>query len=59
MDLKIKKFTVVEVNAITDGQASSALLAGNYLNDNDEVAIFNIDTYIEPNILQKQNLKKR
>lgn len=55
-DLGIKKFSIVEVNELTDGQASSAFLADPYIKAEDSVIIFNIDTYIEPGVLQKDKI---
>lgn len=56
--INIKKFEILEIEAETDGQATTALLAKNILiNKNSEIVIFNIDTYINPNFLNPINIK--
>ncbi len=50
--LNIKEVHVVELDKLTDGQATSALLAKEYWNEDEELIVYNIDTYIEPNELK-------
>jgi dTDP-glucose pyrophosphorylase len=51
----IKNYTVHELSEITDGQASTAYFANKYINENDEVLIFNIDTFIEIGAIKKED----
>lgn len=49
----IKTYQIHELSELTSGQASTVMSAASLINDNDEIAIYNIDTYIEPmNILK-------
>ncbi len=56
-NLGIDKYSVLEIDRMTDGQAETALLADELINDGDEVAIFNIDTFIEPNTIKKEQIQ--
>jgi choline kinase len=49
--LGIKKFQIKLVDELTDGQASTALLADEFMQPNDEFCIFNTDTYVLPKAL--------
>lgn len=55
--LQIKNYEICEINDLTDGQASTVMLADEYINDNDEILIYNIDTYIEEEVLKKEMIK--
>lgn len=44
----IKNLDVVEIDYITDGQATTCMLAIPYCNPDDGIMVYNIDTYIEP-----------
>jgi hypothetical protein len=51
--LGIQDFRVVELDSTTDGQATSALLAAAAIADEDRpLAIYNIDTFVEPQSLK-------
>lgn len=41
------KAHVIELDHMTDGQATTAMLARDYWNKDDELMIYNIDTYVE------------
>ncbi|MBQ7563712.1 MAG: glycosyltransferase family 2 protein [Lachnospiraceae bacterium] len=47
-ELGIAKAQVLELSEPTDGQATTALLASSLWNRDDELYIYNIDTYVEP-----------
>lgn len=47
--LGIKKFKLLHLKEITQGQASTVIRCDNYLDPTDSVCIYNIDTYVEPN----------
>ncbi len=53
----ILKFNFVVLKEQTDGQATTALLAGEYISDNDAIAIYNIDTYVKPGEIRKKQIK--
>ena len=44
----IKNVNIVKVEGLTDGQATSAMLAKKYWNEDEEMIIYNIDTFVEP-----------
>ncbi|MCR5735165.1 MAG: glycosyltransferase family 2 protein [Lachnospiraceae bacterium] len=46
-DIQIVGHRVVELKNQTDGQATTAMLASRSWNDEDELLIYNIDTYVE------------
>lgn len=43
----IDKYKLIELDRETDGQATTALLAGEFWNESSELLIYNIDTYVE------------
>lgn len=45
--LGIHNWSLMEVSEKTDGQATTALLAEEEMNENEEFAVYNIDTYVE------------
>lgn len=55
--LGITKFQIVEVDYLTEGQASTTMIADSVLNDNDEILIYNIDTYITEGVIKKEDIK--
>ena len=56
-NLGIKKYNILLLNQITDGQASTAIVASDLIQDNDPILIFNIDTHVNPKSLEKNILK--
>lgn len=55
--LEIHNFKVIELSSTTSGQAETVMMAKKYLNTDDELLIYNIDTYVEPNELNPNDLK--
>lgn len=55
--LGIKNYSIIEIDNLTDGQATTAFLANEYISDEDEVIIYNIDTYVEPYEIIKDDIK--
>ena len=55
--LGIQKFQIVKASGLTDGQASTVLLANACIDDASPLLIYNIDTYIEPNQLLPQHIQ--
>ncbi len=49
--LSLKDIYIHELNEVSDGQASSAYLSRRYWNPSAPLLIYNIDTYVNPNIL--------
>ena len=45
--LGISKFQVIELDAMTDGQATTAMLGAKYWKKEEPLLIYNIDTYVE------------
>lgn len=43
----VKNIEIVEIDELTDGQATSAMLAEPYWNEDEEMVVYNIDTYVE------------
>ena len=55
--LGIGRVDVTELDYLTDGQATTALLGMRQLGDEESVMIYNIDTYIEPGELRFNQIK--
>lgn len=53
--LGIERCTVLEIDELTCGQAETALLADCLMAADDQILIYNIDTYIEPSQLSYQD----
>lgn len=52
----INNIEVVEIDYMTDGQATTCMLAIPYCNLNESVLIYNIDTYVEPNEMKYEDI---
>lgn len=55
--LNINDYKVIELDHLTDGQATTAMLAAPYWNRGDALLIYNIDTYVEPGVMNASQLK--
>lgn len=56
--LGIRNNTVLQIDALTDGQATTAMMASSRWNDmSAPVAIYNIDTYVDPAALQVSSIR--
>lgn len=55
--LGINNYSIIELDDITNGQATTAFLADDKILENDEVIIYNIDTYVEPYEIKKSDIK--
>lgn len=54
----ISNFEVVEIDSLTDGQATTAMMAEGAIADAAApVAIFNIDTYVDPDALRPESVR--
>ena len=52
----IKKVCVIEIDELTDGQATSAMKAKPFWQEDEELIIYNIDTYIESGVLRYSDI---
>lgn len=53
----IENYRIIMINYLTDGQATTALLAGKYWNNKNGLLIYNIDTYVEPGEMNSGELR--
>lgn len=53
----IMRHQIIEIDYLTDGQATTAMLASNKWNRDNGLLIYNIDTYVEPGQMKYQELK--
>lgn len=56
-DLGIDKPNVIQIDELTDGQATTAMLAKEYWNNDEALIIFNIDTHINPDVLYPEDIQ--
>lgn len=55
--LQVDNFNVIIINYLTDGQATTAMLAKQYWNEDNRLLVYNIDTYIEAGEMNSNQLK--
>jgi dTDP-glucose pyrophosphorylase len=55
--LKVPNPLLIEIDGLTDGQASSAMLAEQLWEEKEELLIYNIDTYVDPRYLRYSQIK--
>lgn len=48
---------IIEIDESTDGQATSALLAEKYWNEEEEMIVYNIDTYVEEGTMKYSDIQ--
>jgi hypothetical protein len=53
----IQDINVIEIDKLTDGQATTALLAKEVWNENEEMIVYNIDTYVEADTMKYSDIK--
>lgn len=53
----IKNIEVIEIDSLTDGQATTCMLAVSHCNCDDAIMIYNIDTYVEPNEMKYEDIE--
>lgn len=56
-ELGFKNFHVILLDYLTDGQATTAMMASQYWNLDHELLIYNIDTYVEAGAMNSGELK--
>lgn len=47
---------IVELDHMTDGQATTCMMAIPYCDENDSIMVYNIDTYVEPNEMKYEDI---
>lgn len=52
-----EKYHIIVIDYLTDGQATTAMLASKYWNKKNALLIYNIDTYVEANVMNSKELK--
>lgn len=55
--LNLKNYEVILLDNLTDGQATTAMLAEKYWNEGNQLLIYNIDTYVEAGEMNSEELK--
>lgn len=55
-ELGIRKFKLIKTSKLTDGQASTVMLADGFVSDDEAICIYNIDTYVEKGSILKDQL---
>ncbi|MGN0018723.1 MAG: glycosyltransferase family 2 protein [Candidatus Gastranaerophilaceae bacterium] len=55
--LNIKNYKIIILDKLTDGQATTAMLAKEYWNENNALLIYNIDTYVESGEMNSAQLR--
>lgn len=53
----ITNIEIIEIDYLTDGQATTAILAGETWDKNEELLIYNIDTYVETNQMNYEEIR--
>ena len=56
-ELGIKNYRIIVLDKLTAGQATTAMRAKKYWNENHALLIYNIDTYVEPGEMKSDELK--
>ena len=56
-EIGVNNIEVCEIDNLTDGQATSAMIASKYWKEDDELFIYNIDTYVEAGEMKKSAIK--
>ncbi len=56
-ELGIEKFHVIIIDYLTDGQATTAMLASNFWINENALLIYNIDTYVESGSMNSSQIK--
>lgn len=56
-DLGIKRYDIIEIDHMTDGQATTALLAEKHWQSDQGLLVYNIDTYIEEGNILKAEIR--
>ncbi len=52
----ISNIEIIGIDYLTDGQATTCMLAIPYCNPDEEIMVYNIDTYVEPNEMKYEDI---
>ena len=52
----ISNIEIVGIDYLTDGQATTCMLAIPYCDPDEEILVYNIDTYVEPNEMKYEDI---
>jgi hypothetical protein len=55
--LNLEDYRIIILDELTDGQATTAMLAGKYWDREHSLLIYNIDTYVEPGEMNSRELR--
>ena len=56
-EINIKNYEIIKLDHLTSGQAETAKIAVEKCEPDDEILIYNIDTYIDPKYFKKNDIK--
>ena len=56
VSLRIEKYEIIEIDKLTEGQASTVMEAKKNIDKEDSIIIYNIDTYIKEYVIKKENI---
>lgn len=56
-DLELERFRIIEIDHLTDGQATTVLYASSYWKKTDPLLIYNIDTFVEEGEINNKELR--
>lgn len=56
-NLNLDNIAIVEIDKVTDGQATTVMLAKEHWGHDDEILIYNIDTYVEENKMNSSQIE--
>lgn len=56
LQYNINNIDIVSIDFLTDGQATTCMLAIPHCDENNAIMIFNIDTYVEPNEMKYEDI---
>lgn len=57
MEMGLSQYHVILLDYLTDGQATTAMLAKRYWSEKNGLLIYNIDTYVEPGEMKAEELR--
>lgn len=57
-ELGINNFEIISLDKMTDGQATTAIHADEYIEDYENCVIYNIDTYVKPNVICRNDINE-
>lgn len=55
--VEILNFEIMEIDYLTDGQATTCILSSEYWDMDKELLVYNIDTFVESNVMHRDELR--